>query len=81
MFSTIYIYVRGYVSSIFNFCEVQNMLQELFFTANDVAQIMKVSTQTAYRIIHLLNNELKSRGYVVVAGRISQKYFCEKLYA
>ena len=57
------------------------MLQELFFTANDVAQIMKVSTQTAYRIIHLLNNELKSKGYVVVAGRISQKYFCEKLYA
>ena len=57
------------------------MLKELFFTANDVAQVMKVSTKTAYRIIHLLNEELKTKGHIVVVGRISQKYFCEKLYA
>ena len=56
------------------------MLKELFFTANDVAQVMKVSTQTAYRIIHLLNEELKMKGHIVVVGRISQKYFCERLY-
>ena len=57
------------------------MVTEMFFTAEDVVKIMKISAQTAYRIVHLLNEELKSKGYVVVAGRISQKYFCEKLYA
>lgn len=56
------------------------MATEMFFTAEDVAKIMKISAQTAYRIVHLLNEELKSKGYVIVAGRISQKYFCEKLY-
>ena len=56
------------------------MVTEMFFTAEDVAKIMKISAQTAYRIVHLLNEELKSKGYVVVAGRISQKYFCEKFY-
>lgn len=56
------------------------MLNEMFFTVEDVSKIMKVSTQTAYRVIHLLNEELKSKGYVIVAGRVSQKYFSEKLY-
>ena len=56
------------------------MANEIFFTAEDVAQIMKISMQTAYRIIHLLNEELKSKGYVIVAGRVSQRFFSEKLY-
>ena len=52
----------------------------MFFTAEDVAKIMKISMQTAYRIVHVLNDELKSKGDVIVAGRVSQKYFSEKLY-
>lgn len=56
------------------------MLSEMFFTVEDASKIMKVSSQTAYRIVHLLNEELKSKGYVIVSGRVSQKYFHEKLY-
>lgn len=56
------------------------MLNEMFFTAEDVAQIMKISVQTAYRIVHVLNEELKSKGCIIIAGRVSQKYFREKLY-
>lgn len=56
------------------------MLKEMFFNVDDVSKIMKVSSQTAYRIIHVLNEELKSKGYIIVAGRVSQKYFYEKLY-
>ena len=56
------------------------MLSEKFLTVEDVAEILNVSTQIAYRVIHQLNDELKGKACVVVCGRISQKYFCERLY-
>lgn len=56
------------------------MLSEKFLTVEDVAEILNVSTQIAYRVIHQLNDELKEKACVVVCGRISQKYFCERLY-
>ena len=34
------------------------MLSEKFLTVEDVAEILNVSTQIAYRVIHQLNDEL-----------------------
>lgn len=56
------------------------MSDEKFYTAEDVAKIMNVSTVTGYRIIKRLNNELKEKGYITVAGKISKRYFNEKVY-
>ena len=56
------------------------MLNEMFFTVEDVSKIMKVSSQTAYRIIRQLNDELKAEGYITIAGRVPKKYFSEKMY-
>ena len=56
------------------------MLSEKFLTVEDVAEILNVSVQTAYRVIHQLNDELKEKACVVISGRVSQKYFCERLY-
>ena len=56
------------------------MLSEKFLTVEDVAEILNVSVQTAYRVIHQLNDELKEKACVVVSGRVSQKYFRERLY-
>lgn len=50
-----------------------------FLTASDVASILGVSNSTAYRIIRSLNQELKQQGFVVVAGKISRRYFNEKV--
>lgn len=56
------------------------MSNEKFYTAEDVAKIMNVSTVTGYRIIKRLNDELKEKGYITVAGKISKRYFNEKVY-
>jgi transcriptional antiterminator len=51
-----------------------------FLKAADVARILQVSETTAYRIIKKLNDELKQQGKIIVAGKISRKYFEEKVY-
>jgi Fic family protein len=51
-----------------------------FYTADDVAAILGVSKCTAYRKIKRLNTELSAKGYIIVPGKISKRYFCEKAY-
>lgn len=51
-----------------------------FLNAQDVADLLGVSMVTGYRIIKKLNDELKEQGYIVVAGKISKRYFNEKVY-
>ena len=34
----------------------------------------------AYKIIRRLNDELSAGGYLVVAGRVSRRYFEQKIY-
>ncbi|MBR2883685.1 MAG: HTH domain-containing protein [Clostridia bacterium] len=51
-----------------------------FYTADDIAQMLMVSRPTAYRIIRGLNDELASKGYIIISGRVPKKYFEEKFY-
>ncbi len=51
-----------------------------FLDANEVAEALNVSRSTAYRVIKRLNDELSGRGYLTVAGKVSRKYFAERLY-
>jgi hypothetical protein len=44
-----------------------------------VAAILGVSQATAYRRIAELNQELKEQGKIIVRGKISRKYFEEKV--
>ena len=46
----------------------------------DVAKELDISQSYAYKIIRRLNNELVSQGYIVVAGRVSRRYFEQKIY-
>jgi len=46
--------------------------------APEVAALLDVSKNTAYRIIRQFNEELEAKGFYVVAGRISRKYFYER---
>lgn len=52
-----------------------------FLDAAEVAEAMDVSRSTAYRLIKKLNDELSKRGYITVAGKVSKKYFAERIYA
>jgi Mn-dependent DtxR family transcriptional regulator len=45
----------------------------------DVAEELGVSKSYAYKIVQRLNEELKNMGYLTVSGRVSKKYFMEKV--
>lgn len=51
-----------------------------FLQASDVAKALQVSETTAYRIIKKLNDELNEQGFITVPGKISKRYFEEKVY-
>lgn len=51
-----------------------------FYTADEIAAILGVSKATAYREIKRLNAELSEKGYIIVPGKISKRYFSEKAY-
>ncbi len=51
-----------------------------FIRADEVAKELGVSRSYAYKLIKQLNEELRKKGYITVAGRVSRRYFNEKLY-
>ena len=52
----------------------------MYLTAEEVAEILGVSKAYAYKDIGNLNDELEIKGYVVISGKVSTKYFREKFY-
>lgn len=54
--------------------------EDLFYTVDDIISILNVSKSTAYREIKKLNDELKKKGYITISGKVSSKYFWERLY-
>ena len=49
-----------------------------FLRAKDIAEILSVSTNTAYKIIRELNDELKEKNFHTQTGRENNKYFRER---
>lgn len=46
-----------------------------YINAQDLANLLGISVSRAYRVIRQLNDELKEKGYLVIAGRVPAKYF------
>lgn len=55
------------------------MAEQSFMRVEEVAAELGVSKSYAYKIVQKLNAELKAKGYLTISGRISRKYFMEKL--
>ena len=55
-------------------------MENRFIRADDVAQELNVSKPYAYKIIRKLNEELKAKGFITIAGRVNRQYFYERLY-
>ena len=51
-----------------------------FMNVEDVMKALDVSQSFAYKMIRQLNAELKQKGYITIAGKVSTKYFNEKFY-
>ena len=55
-------------------------MENRFIRADDVAQELNVSKPYAYKLIKKLNEELKAKGFITIAGRVNRQYFYERLY-
>lgn len=55
-------------------------MNKQYITAKEISDALGVSVGKAYAIIRELNEELKSKGYLVIAGKVSRTYFTEKWY-
>ena len=53
--------------------------EKKFLTATDVSDILGVSISMAYKVIKDLNTELKADGKIVIAGKVSKRYFETKV--
>ena len=51
-----------------------------FMRVDDVADELSVSKPYAYKLIQRLNDELKRKNYITISGRMSKKYFQERIY-
>lgn len=53
---------------------------KLYLTADDVSTSLGISKGKAYAIIRTLNEDLKSKGYITVSGKVPKAYFASKYY-
>lgn len=51
-----------------------------FMRVDEVADELEVSVAYAYKVIRKLNEELESKGYLTVKGRVNREYFYKRLY-
>lgn len=56
------------------------MANTLYFTAQEVADMLGVSRGQSYKIVKSLNEELSKKGYLVISGKVPKKYFSERYY-
>lgn len=53
---------------------MENMMK-MYVTADEVAELFRVSRGYAYKVIRGLNDELKANGFRVISGKVPTKYF------
>ena len=56
------------------------MTNSILIDAAEVARTLNVSKAFAYKLVRDMNDELKSKGFITVAGKVSRKFFEEKIY-
>ncbi|ACO84746.1 transcriptional regulator [Clostridium botulinum] len=52
----------------------------MFYTVDQITEMLQISKSKAYKITASLNKELKKMGYITIAGRVPKKFFEEKYY-
>ena len=55
-------------------------MNEKFLEVRDVMQILGISRSAAYKLMRQINSELEKKGYIVIRGKVSRKYFEERIY-
>lgn len=55
-------------------------MNEKFLEVGDVMQILGISRSAAYKLMRQINSELEKKGYIVIRGKVSRKYFEDRIY-
>ena len=55
-------------------------MDKLFLDSKEVAKLLDVSQQQAYKIIREMNKALGDKGFLTLRGRINKQYFMEQIY-
>ncbi|MDE6313050.1 MAG: ICEBs1 excisionase [Lachnospiraceae bacterium] len=52
----------------------------LYYTASEVQEMLDVSRGKAYQVVRDLNEELETKGFIVIAGKIPKQFFNKHYY-
>lgn len=75
--------LKLYTENIFSviiYLEGGVIMESMYVKASEVAEMTGVSKAKAYKMIAQMNEELKSRNFIVISGRVPRKYLMERLY-
>ena len=56
-------------------------MDKLYLNVHDVMALLDVSQSKAYQIIKELNNEMATKGYLTVSGKVNRLYLLERCYS
>lgn len=56
------------------------MNNNLFIKAEEIASDLQISKPYAYKLVKEMNDELKGKGFMTIAGRVSRQFYEEKFY-
>ena len=56
------------------------MAHRIFIKADELATELDLSQGLAYPMLAQWNEELRAKGYTTVGGRVSRRYYQEKIY-
>ena len=56
------------------------MNEKNYYNAEDISKMLGISMGKSYKILREMNNELSSKGFLTIAGKIPVAYFKEKWY-
>lgn len=59
---------------------MKSMKSTALIGADEIATTLNVSKAFAYQLIRNLNAQLRERGYITIAGRVSRRFFMERFY-
>lgn len=54
------------------------MNEKNFMSVDEVAAELGISKSYAYKVVQMLNEELRAKGYLTISGRVNRKFFMEK---
>ena len=52
----------------------------ILVTAPEIAKDLGISTPSAYKLIHKWNAELEAKNYTPISGKVSRRYYYERIY-